>query len=275
MASRGVCGRPVSQRIRARNPWVLVRRYRRCVAGAASLKPKEGPMYLKLENIGSMPLHGRMPGEVWTVEVGDDGKPVNKLWKKRLDDEDRHKCGVVAVVGLQETAEIDAGAITTPQPKAAESPRVSLAGLELLISRIEALERAAPPDCTKAVSDMAGRLKALEEAQPHAWNIKDLMSAADDPAFDDLRKRVDALEAPTKTKNVSFKEHEFLVDGLDKLAIDVAVAAVAMAMKFQAGDYKWWLRGDEDYAWPDVNGVPVRMDCQEVVAFSTVMRAAL
>jgi hypothetical protein len=58
-------------------------------------------LHLRLKNIGALHLHGRHPGEEWTVETGPDGKASDALWRKRLADEDKYSVGVVAVVGTE------------------------------------------------------------------------------------------------------------------------------------------------------------------------------
>lgn len=62
-------------------------------------------MKIRLKNIGSLPLHGKMPGEVWDVDTDNDGRPTDALWRKRLYDEEKHKVGVVAVVEGTSTAD--------------------------------------------------------------------------------------------------------------------------------------------------------------------------
>jgi hypothetical protein len=58
-------------------------------------------MHLRLKNTGALHLHGRHPGEEWTVETGPDGRASDALWRKRLADEEKYSVGVVAIVGTE------------------------------------------------------------------------------------------------------------------------------------------------------------------------------
>lgn len=99
-------------------------------------------MQLRLRNIGAMVLHGRHPGEEWTVEAGDDGKAVNQLWRKRLADEERYNVGVLAILGMEPAG------IPSPDPVAAQpspdiGPFLDLFGA--LAARVDVIERRPQP----------------------------------------------------------------------------------------------------------------------------------
>lgn len=77
-------------------------------------------MYLHLKITGSMPLHGKLPGEEFWIRVGDDGRSSNRLWGKRLEEERQHAPGAVAILATAdalpngETALDDAPAASPP-----------------------------------------------------------------------------------------------------------------------------------------------------------------
>lgn len=52
----------------------------------------------RLKITGSLPIHGKKPGDEFEIEVDADGIPLDILWRKRLADEERHKVGAVAVI---------------------------------------------------------------------------------------------------------------------------------------------------------------------------------
>jgi hypothetical protein len=41
---------------------------------------------LRLRVAGSVPIHGKKPGEDFAVPIDDDGVPLSLLWRKRLAD---------------------------------------------------------------------------------------------------------------------------------------------------------------------------------------------
>jgi len=53
---------------------------------------------LTLKITGSVPLGGKRPGEQFLVDCNEEGAPTDIYWRRRLKDEDVHKCGAVAVI---------------------------------------------------------------------------------------------------------------------------------------------------------------------------------
>lgn len=117
---------------------------------------------IRLRITGGLPLHGRNPGEVFSVDVGDDGHPVNAQWRKRLIDEDRYKIGAVAIVKDGE-----------PEPKI-PLPDVGplLEAMGMLLDRVSALEQLA--------ADRDARATKLEaDVQRTACGLSDLNAQID------------------------------------------------------------------------------------------------
>jgi hypothetical protein len=53
---------------------------------------------------GDRELHGRLPGEEFIVEADENGRPVEHLWRKRVDEEARHGGGYIEIVGASDDA---------------------------------------------------------------------------------------------------------------------------------------------------------------------------
>lgn len=56
---------------------------------------------LRLKITGSVPIHGKKPGEEFPVQTDQDGIIFDMHWRRRVQDEERFSPGVVAVIGNQ------------------------------------------------------------------------------------------------------------------------------------------------------------------------------
>lgn len=75
-------------------------------------------MKLKLKNVSAVKLGGKLPGQVFSVAVGDDGKPIDTYWAARLDEEAKFNVGAIIVIP-------DTVAVVAPEP--ARNPAAEVA----------------------------------------------------------------------------------------------------------------------------------------------------
>jgi hypothetical protein len=52
----------------------------------------------RLRITSKVPLHGRLPGSEFDIDVDVDGVPVHSLWRRRLQDEEKYRVGAVEIV---------------------------------------------------------------------------------------------------------------------------------------------------------------------------------
>lgn len=43
---------------------------------------------IRIKNTATVPLNGKRPGEVFYIDVDDDGVPLELFWRKRFRDQD-------------------------------------------------------------------------------------------------------------------------------------------------------------------------------------------
>lgn len=55
-------------------------------------------MKIKLKNVSSVTLGGKLPGTTFNVEADDDGRPVDSYWRARIDEEAKFSVGAVIIV---------------------------------------------------------------------------------------------------------------------------------------------------------------------------------
>lgn len=53
---------------------------------------------IKLKITSNVPLGGKQPGAVFSVETDESGVILDGYWRRRMRDEELHKCGAVEVV---------------------------------------------------------------------------------------------------------------------------------------------------------------------------------
>ncbi len=53
---------------------------------------------ITLKNIGTVPLAGKKPGDVWSVDCDAEGTVLDPYWRKRLREEEIYKVGAIEVV---------------------------------------------------------------------------------------------------------------------------------------------------------------------------------
>jgi hypothetical protein len=109
-------------------------------------------MYVRLRITSTLPLHGRHPGEEFSVEVGPDGQIADALWRKRLKDEQAYQTGAVAIVGSPTVT------LIAPSPPTAPPPAPDLAPFLGAFDKLEAAVVAIRPD----VERIAQRQDALD-----------------------------------------------------------------------------------------------------------------
>lgn len=73
---------------------------------------------IKLKITSDVPLGGKQPGAVFSVETDENGVILDGYWRRRMRDEDLHKCGAVEVVNPPAPA---AHAPAEPSPTASAS----------------------------------------------------------------------------------------------------------------------------------------------------------
>lgn len=71
---------------------------------------------MTLKNISAVKLAGKLPGQMFTVELADDGLPADGYWRRRID-EDRKFNGDNPAVEI-----IDPVPVSEPAPASAASP---------------------------------------------------------------------------------------------------------------------------------------------------------
>ena len=53
---------------------------------------------LKLKISGQVPLGGKRPGEIFMLEMDDEGLPTDQYWRRRLNEEDKYHVGALSIM---------------------------------------------------------------------------------------------------------------------------------------------------------------------------------
>jgi hypothetical protein len=117
---------------------------------------------IRLKNISAFAIHGRLPGEVWTVEIGNDGNVVNALWAKRIADEHMYKLGALLIEPIEDAAPAAlVAAYATIAPPAAslvisDPPAFDLGPLLSLIDNVDQRLKRAESTLSDIAADLSG-----------------------------------------------------------------------------------------------------------------------
>jgi len=79
---------------------------------------------LKLKNISSVKIGGKLPGQSFSVEADDDGNPVDAFWRQRLDEEAKFSVGAIVKVAPapDESATPSSAPVASPDTSTPAAP---------------------------------------------------------------------------------------------------------------------------------------------------------
>lgn len=75
---------------------------------------------IRLKNTSTIILHGKRPGQEWSVETDASGVVLDETWRRRLLDEADFRIGHVTVVGPAPVTSVAAASL--PLPASSEAP---------------------------------------------------------------------------------------------------------------------------------------------------------